>query len=145
MTKQMMTMSAVAKNVSSEAKSEGGFPRIMIGVGQEFSSAENATAASLPINGAGAAVRPVRLSAVQAAAIAGKQLGELVRLPLDSISSVTRTETGWQVIVNLVELSRIPHSTDVISSYDITLGEDGMIEGYRRTARYTRDQLGDDL
>jgi hypothetical protein len=122
MTKQMTTMGAVAKDFSSEEKNEGDFPRI------------------------GASVaRPVRLSAAQAASIAGRQLGELVRLPLDSISSVTRTETGWQVIINLVELSRIPHSTDVISSYNITLGEDGVLEGYRRVARYTRDQLGDDL
>jgi hypothetical protein len=139
MTKQTMIMGAAAKEPFSKAKSDGGLSKILVGIAretdisQDFSSAGNKSASSK------------RLSAVQAAAIAGKQLVELVSLPLDSVSSVTRSESGWQITVNLIELSRIPHSTDVISSYSIALREDGNIEGYRRIARYTRDQLGDDL
>jgi hypothetical protein len=143
MTKQMMTKSAIAGECPSEAKSESGFPerKKFIGVAQGLALAGNEFAS--PAQADDDAWRG-RFSAAQAAAVAGKQLVELVRLPLDSVSAVTRTESGWQVIVNLVELSRIPHSMDVISSYAVTLGEDGSLDGYRRMTRYKRDQLGDD-
>jgi hypothetical protein len=84
-----------------------------------------------------------RFSAPQAAREASKQLSELTNLKLDSVSAVDKKESGWHVTVNLVELSRIPHSTDVLGSYEVELDLEGNLESYQRGPRYLRDQTGD--
>ncbi len=58
-----------------------------------------------------------RVSAPQAAREAAKQLSELTNLKLDSVSAVDKKDAGWHVTVNLVELSLIPHSSDVLGAY----------------------------
>lgn len=141
MTKYVLTNDVMMEKIKSEAEGNSLFPdgTRLIENSQVLSLAETDSSSSTPH-----AARQKRFSAAQAAAAAGKQLVELVHLPLDSVSAVTRSEVGWQVVVNLVELSRIPHSIDVISSYSVSIGEDGDLESYRRIARYTRDQLGED-
>jgi Gas vesicle synthesis protein GvpO len=84
-----------------------------------------------------------RFSAPQAAREAAKQLSELTNLKLDSVSAVDKKESGWHVTVNLVELSRIPHSTDVLGSYEVELDAEGNLESYQRGPRYLRDQIGE--
>lgn len=86
-----------------------------------------------------------RFSAHQAAQGAGKQLSELTKLRLDNVSAVNKKDGGWQVIANLIELSRIPHSTDVLAAYEVHLDAEGHLESYRRMARYLRDQIGENL
>ena len=84
-----------------------------------------------------------RFSAPQAAREAAKQLSELTNLKLDSVSAVDKKESGWHVTVNLVEFSRIPHSTDVLGSYEVELDVEGNLESYQRGPRYLRDQIGE--
>ncbi len=86
-----------------------------------------------------------RFSAPQAAREAAKQLAELTSLKFDSVSAVDKNETGWHVTVSLVELSRIPHSTDVLGVYEVELDAEGNLERYHRGPRYLRDQIGDSL
>jgi hypothetical protein len=115
---------------------------------EEFSASAAEQASMLGIEGAPVAPAPLPkgcFSAAQAAHFAGKQLDELTRLKVDSVSAVSKIENGWDVVVNLIELSRIPHSTDVLSSYSVILDADGNLSSYRRITRYMRDQLGDDL
>ncbi len=102
----------------------------------EFAEELSATSGRVP------AERP--FSAPQAAREAGKQLSELMSLKLDSVSAVEKKDSGWQVVVNLIELSRIPHSTDVLGAYQVQLDAEGNIQSYHRGARYLRDQTGDD-
>jgi hypothetical protein len=40
----------------------------------------------------------------------------------------------------MVELERIPHSTDMLSSFDVSVDGDGNVVSYQRTRRYLRDQ-----
>jgi hypothetical protein len=51
---------------------------------------------------------------------------------------------GWQVTVQVVELARIPNSTDVLGAYKVALDSDGELAGYRRIRRYHRGQADDD-
>jgi hypothetical protein len=88
---------------------------------------------------------PHQIKAAEAAKIAGGLIEELMTLKRDSVSSVARSEDGWLVTVNVVELARIPHSTDVIAAYSVTLDPEGNLQSYKRGMRYMRQQLGEEL
>ena len=45
---------------------------------------------------------------------------------------------GWSVLVDVVELERIPSSTSVLAIYRVDLDRDGSITSYERLRRYTR-------
>ena len=53
-------------------------------------------------------------------------------------------DDGWRLTVQVVELARIPHSTDVLGAYAVNLDRDGELTGYRRQRRYHRNQAEED-
>lgn len=74
-----------------------------------------------------------------------EQLPALLGRPIESVLGVERGEDdGWQVTVQVVELERIPRSTDVLGAYAVTLDADGELTGYRRRRRYNRSQPDED-
>ena len=56
-------------------------------------------------------------------------------------SSVRRQDGGWAVTLEVVEVRRIPDSTDVLSSYELVLDDDGGIVELNRKRRYRRSQV----
>ena len=50
----------------------------------------------------------------------------------------------WQLTVDVLEIARIPNTTDVMGSYAVQLDERGTLRGYRRTRRFPRGQLSGD-
>jgi hypothetical protein len=44
-------------------------------------------------------------------------------------------------MLEVVEVSRIPDSTDILASYELTLDDDGRLAQMTRTRRYLRSQL----
>lgn len=70
-----------------------------------------------------------------------EQLHELTGFSADSVSEFTVTDDGWEVIVNLLELKRIPAATDLLAAYRITLDKSGDVVSYARIRRYLRDQV----
>jgi Gas vesicle synthesis protein GvpO len=44
----------------------------------------------------------------------------------------------WTITVDVLELSRVPNTTDVMAAYDVQLDEQGTLRGYRRTRRFLR-------
>ncbi len=74
-----------------------------------------------------------------------RELPPLLGRPIEAVLGLERDEdTSWKVTVQVVELSRIPNSTDVLGSYAVTLDKDGELVGYRRNRRYHRNQADDD-
>lgn len=59
-----------------------------------------------------------------------------------SVLGLQRDGDGWNVTVEVLELSRVPSSTDVLASYVVTLDDDGDVVGYERRRRYQRAQVG---
>ena len=51
---------------------------------------------------------------------------------------------GWKVTVEVIELERIPRSTDVLGTYVISLDKSGELTGARRERRYYRNQADED-
>lgn len=85
------------------------------------------------------------LSAKEAVQRVRGELPQLLGHPVESVLGVERDEDGlWQVTVQVVELARIPNSTDVLGAYQVTLDADGELAGYQRRRRYTRGQADDD-
>lgn len=76
------------------------------------------------------------------------QARELLRalraVEAESVSGVVRTQSGWKVTLEVVEMRRIPESTDVLASYDVELDGDGKFLGFERGGRYYRSQAGSD-
>jgi hypothetical protein len=85
---------------------------------------------------------PKRKSGVAIAAGAAQQLLELTGRQAEGVTGLERTDEGWRVEVEVVEVRRIPDTTDVLALYEVTLDEDGELEGYRRLRRYGRGTPG---
>ncbi|MEW6034238.1 MAG: gas vesicle protein GvpO [Chloroflexota bacterium] len=76
---------------------------------------------------------------------AKKQLSDTTGLKPVSVTRVIRDETGWHVGLELLEMSRIPDSTDVLGNYDVLLGEDGsMLSFARRCTRLRGEPVGEE-
>jgi gas vesicle protein GvpO len=65
-------------------------------------------------------------------------LRELHGTDAEAVSSVTRTSQGWAVGLEVVELRRIPNSTDILATYEVELDGDGRILRFDRKRRYRR-------
>ncbi|MEU2160040.1 gas vesicle protein [Streptomyces chengbuensis] len=66
------------------------------------------------------------------------QLTELTGTQVESVSSFARTEDGWELAVEVVELARIPDTTSLLATYEVSLDPDGELTTYRRVRRYER-------
>ncbi|HSU75346.1 MAG TPA: gas vesicle protein GvpO [Terrabacter sp.] len=87
--------------------------------------------------------RPKRMSGSRVAAEAVRQLLELTGKGAEGVIGLERTEDGWTVQIEVLELRRIPNTTDVLAAYEVTVDSDGELEGYRRLRRYVRGTPGD--
>jgi Gas vesicle synthesis protein GvpO len=84
-----------------------------------------------------------RLSAAQAGREGLEQITELTGKEPESVTGVKRSQDGWLVTVEVVEDRRIPSSTDILSTYEAEIDNDGELLSYRRVRRYSRGS-GDD-
>jgi hypothetical protein len=73
-----------------------------------------------------------------------EQLPTLLGRPVEAILGVERDDDGWAVLVQVVELSRIPQTTDVLGAYEVTTDARGEVSGYRRRRRYHRNQIDEE-
>ena len=89
------------------------------------------------------AAAPKRAGATRVAAEAARQLLELTGKSAEGVTGLERTDDGWKVQVEVVEVRRIPDTTDVLALYEVTVSPDGELEGYRRLRRYTRGVPGE--
>jgi gas vesicle protein GvpO len=58
----------------------------------------------------------------------------------ESVSALERNADGWLVTLEVVELRRVPDSTDLLATYQVELDSDGGLLGFRRGGRYYRAQ-----
>ena len=61
----------------------------------------------------------------QVAAQAARQLLELTGKGAEGVTGLERTDDGWKVQVEVVEVRRIPDTTDVLALYEVQVDEDG--------------------
>jgi hypothetical protein len=99
-----------------------------------------------PANKRTAATKPpaTKSSAAEVAQAAAAQLGDLTGKEVEGVTSLERTEDGWTVEVDVLELRRIPSTTDVLASYEVDVDSSGELESYRRMHRYVRGVAGEE-
>ena len=71
---------------------------------------------------------------------AARSLTELTGRAVDAVSGVRTSDDGYVVTVEVLELSRVPSTTDVLATYEVQLTRRGVITGYSRIHRYYRNQ-----
>jgi len=84
-----------------------------------------------------AASKP-RRSSIQVAEAASEQLAGLVRKPVEAVTGLARNDDGWLVSLEVVEMRRVPETTDVLALYEVEVDDDGNLTSYRRLDRYAR-------
>ncbi|WP_129629557.1 gas vesicle protein GvpO [Candidatus Oscillochloris fontis] len=83
------------------------------------------------------------MNAVEVIKIARDTLAAMTGLPVDTVSQCKRDGDGWMIEVEMVEMRRIPNSSDVLATYQIRFDSNGDMLGYERTHRYYRAQVKD--
>jgi hypothetical protein len=73
---------------------------------------------------------------------ARRELVEITGLQPEGVTSIEPDDDGmWKVTLELLELSRIPPTDDVLGTYEASVDPDGEVLGYRRVRRYARSRL----
>jgi Gas vesicle synthesis protein GvpO len=69
---------------------------------------------------------------------------ELTGHAVESFSGLAPEEQGWRVGMEVVEVARVPSTTDVLASYEVVLTEEGELVDFRRAGRYYRNATDGD-
>lgn len=78
------------------------------------------------------------VSAIETLRTAREQFEELTGYHPESVSALSRTDDGWRMTAEVVELERVPDTMSLLASYAVTLDDGGDVLGYERVRRYTR-------
>ncbi|HEX6360425.1 gas vesicle protein GvpO [Actinophytocola sp.] len=82
---------------------------------------------------------PAKLTAAGAIRAAVSEFRTLTGREPEGVTGVRKTaEGGWSVLVDVVELERIPATTSVLGTYRVDIDRDGDMVACERLRRYTR-------
>ena len=70
-----------------------------------------------------------------------EQFAGLTRLEPVGAIGVRREEHGWSVLVDVVEVERVPSTTSVMATYRVDIDGSGELTGYERLRRFTRGSV----
>lgn len=111
---------------------------------KKSASKKSASAKSSATRSARSAPRQQALSGAQAALRGAGELAELTGKELEGVVGFSRDDSGWTVQVEVLEMRRIPATTDVLAVYDVTVDGEGHLVGYQRAERYVRGSAGEE-
>jgi hypothetical protein len=80
------------------------------------------------------------LTAAELGKAAMTTVHELTGYEPEAVTALEWDGEFWQITVDVLELARIPNTTDVIGEYVVRLDEGGTLRGYRRERRFQRSQ-----
>jgi len=81
------------------------------------------------------------MTALEAAQAAREALAELLGRPVEAVLGLDRDGRSWVVRAQVLELARVPNTTDVLGKYEAVLDTHGDVVRYSRTSRYQRGQV----
>ncbi|MGH2734191.1 MAG: gas vesicle protein [Actinomycetota bacterium] len=73
-----------------------------------------------------------------------QQLKGMTGKQAESISSFVADDdgSGWTLMFELVELERVPSTTNLMGTYEVDIDKDGNLLGFEQTRRYVKGQAG---
>jgi hypothetical protein len=77
------------------------------------------------------------------AEMAVEQMQELIGRPVEGVTGLEKDGDEWTVTLEVLELERVPTTTDVLGSYEVKLDKEGELTGAQRTRRYPRGEAGE--
>jgi Gas vesicle synthesis protein GvpO len=80
------------------------------------------------------------LSAQELTEAALSTIADLTRFEPESVTALEWDGESWHASVDVLELERIPNTTDVLATYDAQLDDEGTLLGYKRKRRFIRGQ-----
>ena len=133
--------SSRSKSTSSSKSSSGskGSSRSKSRSGSSGSSGSSSRSTSSSSSG-GSKKRSAREIAIDAV----REVQDLMGRPVESVTGIDKNGNEWTVTLEVVELERIPNTTDVLGVYEVTVDKDGEMTGARRTRRFYRSEAGED-
>ena len=70
--------------------------------------------------------------------LAKNQLTQITGLKPDTVSGMIQEKDGWHITIEMIELKRIPASTDVLGTYESLVDDAGQLINYKRLRHYCR-------
>jgi hypothetical protein len=70
-----------------------------------------------------------------------EQFAGLTQLTPVGATGVRREEDGWSVLVDVVEVERVPTTTSVMATYRVDIDGSGSLTGYERLRRFSRGSV----
>jgi hypothetical protein len=125
----------MAESKSRSGKSSSG--------GSSSSSKKSSSSSSKSSSGSRGSSRDGR-KPLEIVGEAVEQVQQLIGRPVESVTGMEKDGSQWTVTVEVVELARIPNTTDVLGQYEVTLDRNGDITGTRRLRRYPRADVRED-
>jgi hypothetical protein len=80
------------------------------------------------------------LSAKEMTEAAVEALRDLTSLEPEAAVGLQWDGESWLVTLDVLELRRVPDTTDLLATYVVQLDDDGGLLGYERTRRFQRSQ-----
>jgi hypothetical protein len=79
-----------------------------------------------------------RLSAIELSQAALTTVQELTGYRPEAVTGLRWNGEYWEVKVDVLELARVPNTTDMLASYVVQLDNEGSLRGYERVSRFQR-------
>ena len=141
------------KRSSGSSKSSSGSSKS--GTSRKSSSGSNKSSSSSGKSSSGASSsrssgssnrssNSTKQSATDVVRDAVRELQGLIGRPVEAVTGIEKNGSEWNVTVEVVELERIPNTTDVLGVYEVTVDKNGELTGTRRTRRFYRSEAGED-
>lgn len=72
-----------------------------------------------------------------------EQLGGLTGRLADGVSAVRKTDQGWHLLVDVVEVERVPATTNLLATLEVEADSEGNVTSYERVRRFYRNAADD--
>jgi hypothetical protein len=75
----------------------------------------------------------------QIARVAVAEFTELIGRSPHAVTGARPDGDGWSLLIDVVELDRVPATTSVLATYRVDTDRDGNLTSYERLRRFTRN------